>query len=187
MIAKKHLVDFWWKIRWSSRATATFHVLAMNAPFNLWRLFFYRLRGVKIGRNVYIAQGTFLEESRPWLIEIHDDVRIGAGVIIVTHDGVYHPYGDDIPYRYGKVVLRKKCTLCPGSIIIPNVTVGECAVVAPGAVVIRDVPPRKIVSGNPAKILTDLDEAITIFRKKSDRYRLEGERTKYPWRLNGSR
>jgi acetyltransferase-like isoleucine patch superfamily enzyme len=61
----------------------------MFAPFNSWRVFFYRLRGVRIGRNVYIVQGSFLEESRPWLITIENDVRIGAGVTILAHDAIY--------------------------------------------------------------------------------------------------
>jgi acetyltransferase-like isoleucine patch superfamily enzyme len=178
---KRALEEFWWKVRWSSRATALFHVLAMYLPLNSLRIFFYRRRGVHIGKDVYIVQGTFLEESRPWLIEIHDGVRIGAGVIIATHDAVYHGYDQSIPHRFGKVTVGCKATICPGAIIMPGVTIGESAVVAPGSTVLHDVPPRTIVSGSPAKHIMTLDEGLARGRKRSEEYRWIDEATKYPW------
>ena len=175
--------EVWGKIRWSSKATAFLHFLAMNAPFNSWRVFLHKLRGVRIGRNVYILQGAFLEESRPWLIEIHDGVRVGVNVIIVTHDAVYNPYDSSIPYKYASVVLKERCAICPGAIILPGVTVGECSVVAPGSVVNRDVPDRIIVGGVPAKKIMSLEDGLEKNRKRIQQYAEMAEATKYPWKL----
>lgn len=186
MITKKWLAEMWWALRWSSRATSFLHVLAMYAPFNSWRLFFYRLRGIKIGKGVYIVQTAFLEESRPWLIEIHDGVRIGIGVIIVTHDAVYNEYDKSIPFRYGKVILKRQASICPGSIIMPGVTIGERSVVAPGSLVIRDVPDGVIVSGQPAKHLMTLEEGLEKSRKMIDSYVATDKATKYPWKIDYS-
>lgn len=184
MTMEKILSEFWWKIRWSSRATAGLHVLAMFAPFNSWRIFFHRLRGTKIGRGVQIVQGCFLEESRPWLLEIEDNVTIGAGAIIATHDGVYNKAcGGAFPYRYGKVLLKRNCVICPGSIIMPGVTVGERAVVAPGAVVKRDVPDGIMVAGSPARQLMTLEEGLAKCRENIPEYMAIDQATKYPWRL----
>jgi len=36
------------------------------------------------------------------------------------------------------------------------VTVGDHSVVAAGAIVTRDVPPRTVVAGNPAKVVKEL-------------------------------
>lgn len=155
----------------------------MWSPFNSLRIFFYRLRGVRIGHGVFIVQGSFLEESRPWLIEIHDKVRIGAGVTIVTHDGVYHGYDPHLPYRYGKVILERSVTICPGAIILPGVTVGQSAVVAPGAVVSSDVPPRTVVAGIPARPLVALDQALERERKRIPELTKIDRETKYPWKL----
>lgn len=179
------LQDLWWKMRWSSRATAWLHVLAMYAPFNSWRVFFHRLRGVRVGRRVYIVQGCFLEESRPWLITIEDDVQISVGATIVTHDNMYHSLDPAVPYRYGEVVLKKGCIVGPRSLILPGVTVGEGALVGGGAVVTRDVAPGTVVAGRAASYLMSLDEGLARARLKIDEYRAIDVATKYPWRLRG--
>ncbi len=179
------LQDLWWRIRWSSRATAWMHVLAMYAPFNSWRIFFYRLRGTRIGRRVSIVQGCFLEESRPWLISIEDDVRISARATIVTHDVVYYAMDPSVPYRYGEVVLMRKCVVGPGSVILPGVTVGEGALVGAGAIVVKDVPARTVVAGPAATHLMSLDEGLAKARLKIQKYEAVDKATKYPWRLQG--
>jgi acetyltransferase-like isoleucine patch superfamily enzyme len=154
----------------------------MYAPFNSWRLFFYRLRGVRIHPNVYIVQGCFLEESRPWLIEVESGVRIGAGVTIVTHDAVFHGYDPSIPIRYGRVHIKRHATVCPRAVILPGVTIGECAVVAPASVVLADVPPGVVVAGNPAKPLMELDAALERARGKISALSDIDARTKFPWK-----
>jgi acetyltransferase-like isoleucine patch superfamily enzyme len=179
----KVLSDFWWKIRWSSRATAWMHVLAMFAPFNAWRLFFYRLRGIKIAKSAYIAQGCFLEESRPWLIEIETDVKLSVRVIIVTHDVIYHAHDNRIPYRFGRVVLKRGCIIGPGAIIMPGVTVGEGAVVTAGSVVNKDVPAETIVAGQPAKHLMNVADGLARCYERIDEYKAIDKQTKYPWKL----
>jgi acetyltransferase-like isoleucine patch superfamily enzyme len=55
------------------------------------------------------------------------------------------------------VIFRKGCYIGAGALILPGVTVGEGAVVAAGAVVTRDVPPRKVVAGVPARPIKDTD------------------------------
>lgn len=181
------LQDLWWKVRWSSRATAWLHVLAMWAPFNSWRLFFYRRRGIRIGRRVHIVQGCFLEESRPWLITIEDDVKISAGATIVTHDMIYHAMDPAVPFRYGPVVLKRGCVIGPRSVILPGVVVGEGALVGAGAVVVRDVPPRTVVAASAATHLMNLEDGLARARQRIEQYREIDRATKYPWRLATSR
>ena len=56
--------------------------------------------------------------------------------------------------RDGSPVVGDRVYIGPGSAIIGPVTVGEDAVVGLGAVVIRSVPPRAVVAGNPARIVS---------------------------------
>lgn len=175
------LKELYWKLRWSSRATSLLHVLAMNAPFNSWRLFFYRLRGVRIGKGVYIVQTAFLEESRPWLITIEDNVRIGSGVTINTHNAIFCNYIQGMPNIYAPVVLKKNCTVGCKATIMEGVTVGEGAVVGAAALVLHDVPPGMIVAGVPAKALSPVANACRDKKDKIEEYREREKKTRYPW------
>lgn len=46
-----------------------------------------RQQGMKIGErvNIYVPSKTTIDITRPWLIEIGDDVQITEGVTILTH------------------------------------------------------------------------------------------------------
>jgi acetyltransferase-like isoleucine patch superfamily enzyme len=60
------------------------------------------------------------------------------------------------PLHFATVRLESGCDIGVGAILLPGVTVGRQAQVGAGAVVTRDVPPRSIVAGNPAKLLRPL-------------------------------
>jgi acetyltransferase-like isoleucine patch superfamily enzyme len=52
--------------------------------------------------------------------------------------------------------IRRGARVGGGAILCPGVEIGEEAFVGAGAVVVRDVPPRVIVVGNPARVLRDV-------------------------------
>jgi len=51
----------------------------------------------------------------------------------------------------GKIVIEDDAWIGAGAIILPNVTIGEGAIVGSGAVVTKDVPPYTVVVGVPAR------------------------------------
>jgi acetyltransferase-like isoleucine patch superfamily enzyme len=55
-------------------------------------------------------------------------------------------------------VLRRACRVGGGVLLTPGVEVGEEAFVGAGAVVTRDVPPRAIVMGVPARVTGEVGE-----------------------------
>ena len=52
--------------------------------------------------------------------------------------------------------VRRGARVGGGAILCPGIVVGEEAFVGAGAVVTKDVPPRKLVVGNPARVLRDV-------------------------------
>ena len=55
--------------------------------------------------------------------------------------------------------IRRGARIGGGAILCPGVEIGEEAFVGAGAVVTKDVPPRKLVVGSPARVLRDVADA----------------------------
>ena len=55
--------------------------------------------------------------------------------------------------------MRRGARVGGGAVICPGVEIGEEAFVGAGAAVIRDVPPRAVVVGNPARQIRDVPDA----------------------------
>ena len=107
-------------------------------------------KNTKIGKRVFINAGCQFQDQGG--ITIGDDVLIGPQTIIATlnHDPDPEKRGGMFakPVVIGdKVWLGARVTICPG------VTIGEGAIVGAGAVVTKDVPPRTVVAGVPAKVI----------------------------------
>lgn len=107
-----------------------------------------------IGKRCKISSHTFICEG----VTIEDEVCIGHGVTFIndkypratTADGRLKT---DEDWQVETIVVKRGASIGSGSTILGNVTIGEEAIVGAGSVVTRDVPPRTIVAGNPAKIL----------------------------------
>jgi len=71
------------------------------------------------------------------------------------------PSGDlqtEADWKVEKTLIQRGASIGSGSTILSNVTIGENAIVGAGSVVTKDVPPKAIVAGNPAKILRFITE-----------------------------
>ncbi len=102
---------------------------------------------VIIGKNVSIQSGTYIPpESR-----IGDRVFL-APFVVITNDK--YPASK----RLLGVTVDNDAIIGANAVLISGVRIGEGAVVASGAVVTRDVPPRKVVIGVPARVVMDREE-----------------------------
>lgn len=107
-------------------------------------------KNIKLGKRVFINACCQFQDQGG--ITIGDDVLVGPQTIIATlnHDPDPEKRGGMFakPVAIGdKVWLGARVTICPG------VTIGDGAIVAAGAVVTKDVPPRTIVAGVPARVV----------------------------------
>lgn len=109
---------------------------------------------IRVGRNVFINQACILNDIGG--IEIADDVMIAPRVSLLTAG---HPLDPERRRRQvvaAPIVIERNVWLGAGATILQGVTVGQDAVVAAGAVVTHDVPPRTLVAGVPAQVLREI-------------------------------
>ena len=72
-----------------------------------------------------------------------------------------NPDGSMQTERDWKVVptrVKRRASIGSGAVILAGITIGEGAMVGAGSVVTKDVPPRTIVAGNPARVIRELEE-----------------------------
>ena len=115
-------------------------------------------KNVTIGKNCKISSHTFICEG----VTIEDEVFIGHGVMFIndtypraTTNGQLQTEAD---WSVEPTIVCKGASIGSNCTILSNGTIGEKAIVGAGSVVTRDVPPRTIVAGNPARILRTLDK-----------------------------
>jgi acetyltransferase-like isoleucine patch superfamily enzyme len=111
-------------------------------------------KNATIGRRCKISSHTFICEG----VTIEDNVFIGHGVMFVNdmYPRAVAPGGTlqtEQDWKVEKTLVKKGASIGTGVTVLANVTIGEDAIVGAGAVVTRDVPPRTIVAGNPARVL----------------------------------
>lgn len=90
---------------------------------------------------------------------IGDRVLLGPHVTLTTAG---HPL-DAAVRRTGAqysapITIGDDCWLGDNVTVLPGVTIGEGSVIASGALVNRDVPPRSLVAGVPGRILREITE-----------------------------
>ena len=109
---------------------------------------------VAMGERVRIQTGCYITAFSM----VEDDVFIGPGVFTYNDNTMgRHPKGIEMT----GALLRRACRVGGGARILPGIEVGEEAFVATGSVVTRDVPPRTLVMGVPARHVRDIrDEEL---------------------------
>jgi hypothetical protein len=83
-------------------------------------------------------------------IIIEDDAFIGPNTTF-TNDRF--PRSKQYPEHFLKTVIKQGASIGANATLLPGITIGENAMIGAGSVVIRSVPARAIVVGNPAKII----------------------------------
>lgn len=131
--------------------------LASSFPIPSWRVKLHQLRGIKIGKNVYIGYDVIFDRIHPELITIEDYAEIGDRSIISVHSRGSLPLRDAYPRKTEPVKISKGAWIAPGCIILQGITIGESAVIGTGSVVTKSIPPYTVAVGVPAKVIKRLD------------------------------
>ncbi len=122
---------------------------------------------VKIGNNVKIQNGVDIYHG----VTIEDGVFIGPHVCFTNDknpraiDERGKLKGTD-DWMMGKTLIKKGASIGAATVILPNVTIGEYAMIGAGSVVTKDVPDYGLVFGNPAILRGKVDKKGNIIEKK---------------------
>lgn len=112
-----------------------------------------------LGNDVYIGPGAVLSASLSGII-FGNKIQLGPNVTMMGGDhnttvvGKYmYDVHEKLPENDLPIVIEDDVWIGTGAIILKGVRIGEGAIIAAGALVIKDVPNYAIVGGVPAKIL----------------------------------
>jgi acetyltransferase-like isoleucine patch superfamily enzyme len=116
---------------------------------------YLRLLGVKIGNNTMISLGAKIDVRRGKII-IGDNVHITYGCVILSHDYTAKILGKEEINVVTKI--EDNCFIGVNSVILPGITVGRGSIIGAGSVVTKDIPPFSLATGNPAKVIKNLQD-----------------------------
>ncbi len=125
---------------------------------------------VTIGDDVVVGRGSLVENDTTIgaLTKIQADAYITAystlednvfiaPCVVTTNDNFMGRTEKRHELIKGPTI-RRGARVGGGAILCPGVEIGEEAFVGAGAVVVKDVPPRAVVVGNPARVLREVPD-----------------------------
>lgn len=130
-----------------------------------------KLFGAQVPVRLLLSEG--IRIHHPWDVSIGRDVALGPRVdiynlgglrigdrVVISQDvylcGGTHDYSQpNYPLLRKPIVIEDDVWIAAGAFIGPGVRIGRGAVVGARAVVMSDVPPWKVVAGNPARVIKD--------------------------------
>src|SRR5512139_1207113 len=127
------------------------------------RIRMLRMCGYIIGESVYIGEDFIIiddlgETKSEMQLTIGDRAAISPRVTFVMHtqpnDSRIVPY---VNSHKGSITVSADAWIGTGAVILPNVTIGEGAVVGANSVVTKDVPPYTVVGGVPAHKIKEVN------------------------------
>ncbi len=124
---------------------------------------FFHIGRLRVGAGTLINRGVLLDNRAG--IAIGQQVSIAHDVRIYTlgHD----PHDAGFATKGRPVRIDDHAVVFAGAMIMPGVHLGRGAVVMAGAVVTKDVPPLRLVGGNPARDIgpRELDPQYRLSRR----------------------
>ena len=99
--------------------------------------------GVIIGNNVVIKNGISIWSG----IKIEDDVFLGPHIVLTNDLNPRSGY----PRPLLKTVIKKGASIGAGSVILPDIEIGDFSMIGAGSVVTKSIKSNALVYGNPAR------------------------------------
>ena len=165
------------KADWRCFVSAYVHIPGFRFTYYLRKVAYYSPKKRSFGIFGYVYNRILLNHYRfRYGFDISPTTSIGDGFLLGHFGGVvispYAVLGRNVNIaqgvtigaasrgeRMGAPTLEDKVWVGANAIIVGKVTIGSEALIAPGAYVNFDVPPKSIVLGNPGKVVSDAGSA----------------------------
>lgn len=135
-------------------------LIAKHIPGNGIRVWLYRRCGYDIGKEVYIGEDLIVVdelEGTSTKLCIGDRASISPRVTFVLHSAPnlsrIRPHVNE---KRGWIIVGKDAWIGTGAVLLPDMEIGEGAVVGANSVVTRSVPAYSIVAGAPARHIKEV-------------------------------
>jgi acetyltransferase-like isoleucine patch superfamily enzyme len=109
------------------------------------RLYYNKIWGMDLDPTCTFSLSVHFDKTYPRGMHVGAETYIAFDVALLAHDFTRGLYLHTRIGRHWFIGAR--------SIILPGVIIGDESVVAAGSIVTKDVPPRSLVAGNPAKVI----------------------------------
>jgi maltose O-acetyltransferase len=159
----------WYGLFWWLYPTRMLRQKAAVCPCLLVRTLMLRRSGLYLGDKVVVSFGVLVlgRGKRPAAVHLGDRVAVAPYVVFVTSSYpessrlMDHPDVQRSIKKFGPIRVEQDAWIGAGAIIMPGITIGECAIVGAGAVVTKDVPPYTVVVGTPARAISTIAKGTT--------------------------
>lgn len=125
---------------------------------------YLRKIGCEVGDETYFfnAPSMKIDIKRKDYIKIGNRCKIAEDVTIVAHDYSWEVlrsvYGEILPSGGKKVEIGNNVFIGKRVTILRGVKIGDNVIVGAGSIVTKDIPSNTIVAGNPARVISTLEE-----------------------------
>jgi len=137
---------------------------------------FINANNIHIGENCLVQDRVYIRAGKDGNVTIGDDAALNSFVQIFGHGGIElgaetqigpncvltttgHDYrAADLDRNYSAIKIGRRVWVSANCTILPGVTIGDFSVIGAGAVVNKDIPPRSLAVGVPARVIRAIDE-----------------------------
>jgi acetyltransferase-like isoleucine patch superfamily enzyme len=114
---------------------------------------------IRIGAGCFLNMGVMVAAHE--LVEIGDHCMFANGCFVSDASHRYDDPDKPVPWQgfttKGPTRIGDNCWFGVNCVVMTGVTIGERCVVGANSVVTRDLPPRSIAAGAPAKVIREIE------------------------------
>ena len=119
----------------------------------------WRDKGVRIGENTRFYGNVLLGRDGKDPITIGKNCVL-TGCTILGHDASTNFLLGIERSPVMPVIIGDNCFIGHQAIVLMGVTIGEGSIIGAGAVVTKSVPPGSVVAGNPARVISTVQDLV---------------------------